>query len=336
MMKAIITGVPLNCCRYATFARELSAGALKRPIPRCDRSSSRISCRAIASKENLSVKKLFVWVIASAMGIGSMGAALAADMPLKAAPPPVPVCTWCGFYIGVDGGGYWAHQSGETNAYPAGFGAPAISGAGFAGIGILPTSHSLNDSGGLGAVHAGYNWQVNNWLFGVEGDWAWLNRSVSNAQTTFDTFNPGPARPDGTMFLSGTNHWIASVRGRLGVIAQPQWMLYVTGGAAWTDSSTTATWIPIPGALSPAPSNSAVSFDSTKTGFVVGAGVEWMFAPHWIARAEYLYYQFDGASATMPFIVPSNGCTPVGTCGWNASTSQLQINTVRAGVSYKF
>ena len=279
------------------------------------------------------MKKL---LIASAALLALIGTpALAADMPLKApAPPPAPACTWCGFYIGADVGGDWAHQSGVTNGFPAGFGAPAIVGAGFAGIGILPTSHSLNSSGGLGGVHAGYNWQVTNWLFGVEADWMWLNRNANNAQTTFDTF--GATRPDGTMSLSSNNHWLASARGRLGVVAQPNWMLYVTGGAAWTHTSSTATWTPLPGALSPAPSVSTVSFDGTKTGFVVGTGVEWMVAPHWIVRGEYLYYQFNGATAGMPFIVPSNGCTPTGTCGWNVSTSHLSINTLRGGVSYKF
>jgi len=260
--------------------------------------------------------------------------AWAADMAVKAPPPP-PACTWCGFYIGGDVGGDWARQSGATNPFPSGFGAPAIGGAGFAGIGVLPTSHSLNSDGWLGGVHAGYNWQVTNWLFGVEGDWMWSNLNAGNTQTTVDTFT-GAQRPNGSMLMSSSNHWLASVRGRLGVVAGPRWMLYVTGGAAWTDRSTTATWTPLAGALVPAPSVSSVSFDGTKTGFVVGAGAEWMVAPHWIVRGEYLYYQFNGGTAALPFIVPSNGCTPTGTCGWNVSTSNLQMNTVRAGVSYKF
>ena len=36
--------------------------------------------------------------------LGFVGAAVAADMPVKA-PPPVVVNTWTGFYIGVDVGG---------------------------------------------------------------------------------------------------------------------------------------------------------------------------------------------------------------------------------------
>ena len=77
--------------------------------------------------------------------------ASAADMAVKAPPPPPAACIWCGFYIGADGGGDWARQSGVTNPFPSGFGAPAIIGAGFAGIGVLPTSHLLIAMGGWAA-----------------------------------------------------------------------------------------------------------------------------------------------------------------------------------------
>jgi len=125
-----------------------------------------------------------------------------------------------------------------------------------------------------GRVHAGYNLQVSpNWLIGVEGDVMWLDGKVTDTKTTFDTF--GGVRPDDTMAVSTDNNYLASVRGRLGFVGGP-FMLYGTGGAAWTNISSNATWTPIPGALVPAPSASAVSFDGNKTGFVVGGGVEWI------------------------------------------------------------
>ena len=83
-------------------------------------------------------------------------------------------------------------------------------------------------------------------------------------------------RPPGRHYgVSTDNNYLASVRGRLGFVGGP-FMLYGTGGAAWTNISSNATWTPIPGALVPAPSASAVSFDGNKTGFVVGGGVEWI------------------------------------------------------------
>jgi outer membrane immunogenic protein len=285
------------------------------------------------------MKKLLLTT--AALGVLALPA-MAADMaPAPApvvykAPIPVPVCLWCGFYIGGDIGGFGSEQSATTNPYPSGFGAPAVVGAGFAGIGILPTAHSLNSSGFLGGVHAGYNWQVTpSWLLGAEGDVMFGKRSVSSAPTTFDTFSG--ARPDGTMVVSnGNNNYLASLRGRAGWIGGP-WMVYATGGVAWTNESGNASWAAIPGALAPAPTPSAVSFGGTQTGWVAGGGLEWMLTPNWLIRAEYLHYGFGASStAALPFIVPSNGCTPAGTCGWNVSTSNLRIDTARVGLSYKF
>ena len=68
----------------------------------------------------------------------------------------------------------------------------------------------------------------------------------------------------------------------------------------------------------------AWSFQNTRTGWTAGGGVEWLFAPHWSAKAEYLYVDLD-----------SNGAT--GAYGWNfGSNYNPQFNVVRAGVNYHF
>ncbi len=267
------------------------------------------------------------------LSVGSVGA-MAADLPMKAPPvaPPV-IYNWTGFYIGGDVG--WAHsiQDATTDPTPSpGFGAPAIGGAGLAGIGVLPTSHDLNDDSFLGGVHAGYNWQTGGVVLGIEGDFMFLGRKVSDTETLFHTF-AGPTA-FGTMEVTAKNDWLASLRGRLGWAAGA-WMPYITGGAAWTKTSYSASYVQNPGALAPASLNTTVSFDDSKFGWTVGGGVEWMLAPHWILRAEYLYYRFDGGSAVLPFVAPGSSCTP-GLCNWTVNTSDLQFHTARVGVSYKF
>jgi outer membrane immunogenic protein len=95
------------------------------------------------------------------------------------------------------------------------------------------------------------------------------------------------------------------MRGRIGFL--PAWtvLLYFTGGAAWSEID-----------------NSQVSLgiqNQSKSGWVVGAGVEWApWANNWLVRAEYLHYNFGGVW--------------VGPFG----TSDLTINEVRAGLAYKF
>jgi outer membrane immunogenic protein len=270
-------------------------------------------------------------LIGMALAVGFGGTAMAADMPLKA---PVPVYTWTGFYVGADIGGYGAGQTASTNPFPSpGFGAPAILGFGIPGFGNLPTAHDLGQPGALAAIHGGYNWQVSNWVFGLEADIDLIRRNASDIETVFETFAPGPAF---TMQLTATNQWLASARGRLGWTSG-SWLFYATGGAAWTSSSYSATAtglvagpVALPGVVA------GTSFSENKTGLVVGGGLEYMLSPNWIVRAEYLHYDFTGASGTLPLLVAGpGGCAP-GACNWAVSTSNLRLDSGRLGLSYKF
>jgi outer membrane immunogenic protein len=287
------------------------------------------------------MKKHFGWAFASALVFGSLGSAFAADMPMKALPmvAPAPVCLWCGFYVGGDVGGFWDRQSATTNAFPApGFGAPAIGGAGIAGFGNLPTTHTLNRSGFAGGIYGGYNWQINQFVVGVEGDISGLDRqTATSTQTVFASF---PAVPTAayTMTVSANNNWVATARARAGFAAGPG-LWYVTGGAAWTEAhyAAAAAGLIAPG-INTTGQTAAVAWSDTRTGWVVGTGVEWMFQSHWTLRAEYLYHEFSGSSAVAPLVglAAGGGNTCVGQCGWNINTSTQRLSIARVGVGYKF
>src|SRR5262249_19888524 len=153
-----------------------------------------------------------------AVGLWACSCAAFADGPYR----------WTGFYVGADVGGFDARQSGTTIAPPP-FGAPGKQGIETSGLGFGPTFHELNGSGALGSFHAGYNWQATpHWLFGVEGDIAFLNREVADTQAVFETAIL-PEFAGGNMQLTARNNWLASARARLGWISGP-WMLYATGG----------------------------------------------------------------------------------------------------------
>ncbi len=70
-----------------------------------------------------------------------------------------PAFSWTGFYVGGHVGYGWA--SSRYNDFTAAFG-PA----------------SINANGFLGGVQAGYNWQMNNFVFGVEADMPLAQRAV--------------------------------------------------------------------------------------------------------------------------------------------------------------
>ena len=109
-----------------------------------------------------------------------------------------------------------------------------------------------SDSAVIGGFHLGYNWQfAPAWLVGVEGDFSWTGLRNSVNGPLFSDSGPTPA----IIPVAGSNlsfqtdvKWLATLRGRLGWLIQPDWLVYATGGAAWvhTDYSAMlhAQWLP--------------------------------------------------------------------------------------------
>ena len=158
-------------------------------------------------------------------------------------------------------------------------------------------SGSRNDSSFLGGGVVGANYQfAPNWVVGLEGE---FNGLSSNRHT----FN------DGTDAIRIKNDWLASVTGRLGYTWGPG-MIYAKGGVAFRDN----------GGID---STSAFLVDRKDTGYTVGAGLEYMFAPAWSAKIEYQYYNFDTtrvAFGTLPSLV----------------SYKDDLHTVKAGINYHF
>jgi outer membrane immunogenic protein len=209
---------------------------------------------------------------------------------------------------------------------------PAIPGAGLAGFGILPTNYGLRRDGVIGGLYAGYNWQTGQTVFGIEGDISFLDGRGSSTQALFDTFNGAPTIDGSTVQVTANNRWLASIRGRVGY-AWDRVMVYATGGAAFTETRYNINLVTTPSSFNGVPSSS-IGFSQDKVGYAAGLGVEWMIAANWIARLEYLHYGFGGSTGSLP-VVGSN-CTVALNCRLAASTSDLNIDTVRVGLSYKF
>jgi outer membrane immunogenic protein len=266
--------------------------------------------------------------------------AFAADLPARAyTKAPVlanPIADWSGFYLGGDVGWAGARQTGTAAALPAGFGAPAIPGGGLAGFGILPVDFgSLNSNGFTGGVYGGYNWQAGHSVFGVEGDFSYLDRSSSSTpQALFSTFGATTAIGGASLQLTTSAHWLASVRGRIGY-AWDKAMVYATGGAAFTHVNYNQNLVAgVLTGIVGLPPTSSVGFSQDKVGYAAGVGVEWMMATNWLLRLEYLHYGFQGSSGALPVVAGS--CTAAVNCRFVASTSDLNLDTVRVGLSYKF
>jgi opacity protein-like surface antigen len=144
-----------------------------------------------------------------------------------------------------------------------------------------------------------------------------------------------PLRTAGTTHTNGLSvsediKSLASLRGRIGY-TWADGLLYFTGGGAWESISTSAmiSANTAPGVFGQSATGSVTN---TRSGYVIGGGVEWMVARNWTVRGEYLYYNFTGADT---FALPIANCAIPG-CGVNVTTASNNINVFRLGANYKF
>jgi outer membrane immunogenic protein len=269
-----------------------------------------------------------------AAAVAVISPASAADLPVKAR-PPVPVAAevwnWSGFYIGANGGYSWGRAARDVSFFTA------------AGVPIVPpvgtaVADGSKLDGGLFGGQIGYNWQVTNWVFGVETDAQWTGQRGSTAFLCGATATGGPCLPGLTFLPAGALgtlatvdqrlEWFGTFRGRLGVTVTPSVLLYATGGAAYGTLRTDvalASFTPAGAAVSIAAQNR-----DTRFGWTVGAGLEAMFAQNWSAKVEYLY--MDLGSVTNAAVLPTAAGLGIG----SVVNSRVTDNIIRAGINYHF
>src|SRR5262249_53668723 len=166
------------------------------------------------------------WLACVAVGALWGGSAVAADMPVKAAPIFCPACNWSGFYVGVNAGGSIG-RDGTTDSI-------ALNPA--AGPGVINpisnTAYSQALAGGIFGGQAGFNWPAGQWVIGVEGDVDWSGQRDNLRINNFIASSVVVAPAAYLMTDEHKLEWLATLRARLGW-ANGYSLWYVTGGAAW-------------------------------------------------------------------------------------------------------
>jgi outer membrane immunogenic protein len=208
--------------------------------------------------------------------IAATGPAGAADLPYRY-PAPVtkaysPIYTWTGFYLGLNGGGGWGRSRWDN-------------------------VDTFDVSGGLIGATVGYNVQLGQVVFGVEGDIDWSGIKGD--------MNPVLC-PGG---CTTRNHWLATVRGRIGY-AFDRFLPYLTGGLALGNIDAT-----LPG---------LVGIDQTNAGWTIGGGIEFGVTNNVSLKAEYLYVDLGSVTCGL-----NCALTPNGNVSFDASV-------VRGGVNFRF
>jgi outer membrane immunogenic protein len=181
------------------------------------------------------------FLLAGVVIISASTAAMAADL---AAPVPV-VYDWTGFYLGLNAGAAWDNSSFEIDN---------------------GTVFSLDDDGAAftGGVEAGYNWQMDSFVMGVETDFNYLG---FHEDRDFG----------GAASIDFKENWFGTLRGRLGFAAD-NLLFYGTGGLAYGNAKVEA----CNGLVCDSESN-------VNWGWTVGGGAQYAFNQNWILGAEYLY-----------------------------------------------
>lgn len=174
---------------------------------------------------------------------------------------------WTGFYLGA-GLGYGTGSVGVTG-----------------GSGNFDVDHD----GAIGTLFAGYNFQFGGMVAGLEGDIGIANVGSSSNGVKADV------------------NVLGSLRGRLGVLATPQVLLYLTGGLAWADYDFKAT--------------GANTVSDTLYGWTLGGGLEYAIAPQWTMRLEYTFTDLGSNRIDHGIVV---------------NKFEPEFHTIRAGLAFKF
>jgi outer membrane immunogenic protein len=225
--------------------------------------------------------------------------ASAADLPRKApayVPPAPPPYVWTGCYIGGNVGAAFAHVD-VTNVVTGGSGSRS-------------SETSFAGGGQIGCDYQFYN----SWVVGIrnmfDGTDIHRTRTFALDPTVF---------PTGGGSVETKVKWFDALTGRLGYLVAPNWLIYGQGGAAWTKAEVTA--------FNGLGAQIGSISGNSRTGWVAGGGVEWMFVPHWSVFVEYNYMGFGTRSSSFVACGVAN-------CG--VFSAKANVQDVLVGVNYKF
>jgi outer membrane immunogenic protein len=276
-------------------------------------------------------------LLSSVALLGLSAAAFAADLPSRrAAPAPyvaVPVFTWTGFYVGVNAGyGFSNNDNNGLGAFQAvpGSLAGGAYGPGFAGT-VSQGALDRDNSGFVGGGQVGYNYQIGQWVIGIEADlqYADLNNSREGDRVLL---TPAAGNPGIPGFVGARNanfggiDWFGTVRGRLGY-AMDRFMVYGTGGFAFGGADNNVN--------SDGFDNWRNHNDSTRTGYAAGGGIEYAFTPNLTGKIEGLYVNLE-RNRDNGFIGVDAIGTPIYTTATGRRNNDSEFGVVRAGLNYKF
>jgi high affinity Mn2+ porin len=216
---------------------------------------------------------------------------------------------WIGFYVGA----HLGYATGYSNWSATGAAGPSLAGS----LDFFRAYDGFKGTGSYFAgLQAGYTTMLpSRVVLGVEADVSFPNL-ISGRPQVFTS----PAT--GTASYAETMQYFGTVRGRIGY-APAHWMIYATGGFAWSYEQFTRTQISgMPPGGTATPGTVEDLFIVPRIGWTVGGGAEVALPSNWSARVEYLYTDYGSRSVSFPQ-------------GAQRFTSDLVAQSVRLGFNYR-
>jgi high affinity Mn2+ porin len=253
--------------------------------------------------------------VGAVFGFGQV--AFAADLPVQAPVPYTsPAYDWTGWYIGAHAGAL--RGSSNWTSTPLGPGGPLLNGA-F----DLPLNFDFMAGTGsyvLG-VQGGYNYVLpSRVMLGFEGDVSFPNSDVVVPFSVKGSQTVASPLIGQVTYGEAVIHY-GSIRARIGY-AFDHFLLYGTGGFAWTYDQVARSQDASPVAGSLAPAGTQETALLWRLGWVAGIGVEVPITGNWSAKAEFLETGFGRKGVFFPASADS-------------FASDLAMQSIRVGLNYK-
>jgi len=234
--------------------------------------------------------------VAAVLSLAIVQGASAADLPRKAPAPyvPAPVVNWTQCYFGGNVGAGWTHVGWSAERYY------------YVGEGYdyFNNRGSGNASGIVGGIQGGCDYQVNNWVWGIQGMFDWANLS------------------GGGDYISARSNWFATLTGRVGYLVQPATLAYVKGGVAWTQNEISSRGYDYSYCY-----YYNCSTNNTRTGWTIGGGVEYKINPSWSVFVEYNYMDFGSVTRTF---------SGLGSYDYERISASQNIQNVLVGLNWRW
>jgi outer membrane immunogenic protein len=272
-------------------------------------------------------------LLASVAALGFAGTASAAELAVRAPLAPVPLFSWTGCYLGINGGWIGGRDEYATSRrvlYPYPDVATPAENA------LLYHSYSSDQSGGTLGGQFGCQYQAGWLVIGGEWDANWSSLKEDN----YFTFGPIPratnlslAWPPRAELTHKQLDWFSTARVRVGAAWWDRVLLYATGGVA-LGALDAYTQVAHDNPFDPSDffiGDFFGAYRNQKIGWTVGGGFEWAFAANWTAKAEFLYLDFG----SFDYIAPAahnfdeNGVT------YHTSIDAKEY-VARVGINYLF